>query len=175
MLPQSQCSRHANRVHRAARALMLLLPCAARHAAANLGRVPATQFGDRQDMRACLAGSHGHTPLLLPSDPLGTRPVGADSNASRRQPIEELRLHVPAQHAFGVRRNARADDDDGARPAAALALCWQDGPEWQRTVRSFRRGGTPLVRFRQSSHAVAGLGVSRHGIAGIYLTKTLSE
>jgi hypothetical protein len=40
-------------------------------------------------------------------------------------------------------------------------------------VRSYRRGGVPIVHLWESNHALVALGVSKHGVALIYRTQRL--
>jgi len=172
---QLQCSRRVNRGQRGAVALVMLLSCMLAQAAATVGRTPASVFADRADLRAGLAGGHGRSPRALAPDVLVAHPVGVLVNATRQPPVDGPRPFTFAPRAVTMQDAWRGDERTIARAAAPLALRWQDRPEWERNLRGFRRGGAPLVHLWQSAHAVVGIGVSRRGIAGIYLTQSLSR
>ena len=174
MSPQSPCSRHVNPVHRGALVLVAITTCLSAHAAVTAARPPDAAFADRQEPRPVLAGAHGRPLRMLAPDVVSVRPSVPIAAASRREPFEGQRPFALAPRAPAAQRSMHGEDDPSSRSAAALALHWQDRPEWERNLRSYRRGGAPLVHLWQSSHAVVGIGVSRRGIAGIYLTQTLS-
>ena len=175
MSPQSHCSRHENPVHRGALVLVAITTCLNAHAAVTGARPPGAAFADRQEPRSVPAGAHGWPLRTLAPDIVNVRPLDSIAAASRRQPFEGQRPFALAPRAPAAQQSTHAGDDSNTRSAAALALRWQDRPEWERNLRSYRRGGAPLVHLWQSSHAVVGIGVSRRGIAGIYLTQTLSR
>lgn len=175
MLLQSHLSRHVNRGYRGALALLMLVPCLAANSAATGGRPSTAVFPGRTDPRPGLSLPHVRPLRTLAQDMLGARPLSALASTPRRQPFDGLRSFTPILHIPPAQASAHRDDDSGTRYPAALVLRWQDRPEWERDLRSYRRGGAPLVHLWQSSHAVVGIGVSGHGIAGVYLTQTLSR
>ena len=175
MSPQSHCPLHTNRVHRGALVLLMTTTCLSAHAGGAVARPLGSLYADRQEPRSGLAGANGRDLRTLAPDVFNVRPSTPLVGASRRPPLDEQRSLAFTPRFAAAPASAHGDDDSGTRSAQGLALRWQDRPEWERNVRSYRRGGAPLVRFWQSSHAVVGIGVSRHGSAGIYLTQTLSR
>lgn len=172
---QLQCSRHVNRGQRGALALVMLLSCMLAQAAATVGRTPAAAFADRADLRSGLASAHGRPPRALVPDVLNTHPAGVFASATRHPPVDGPRPVAFAPRAATMEDAWRGEERASSRASSSLALRWQDRPEWEQNLRGFRRGGAPLVHLWQSSHAVVGIGVSRRGIAGIYLTQALSR
>lgn len=81
--------------------------------------------------------------------------------------------HVGAEASGRFRSDEQAQLDLHSTPA--LEVHWQSGPEWVRTARSYRRGAIPLVRLWDSSTATVALGVSHHGVPGIYLTQKIRD
>ena len=175
MSPQSHCPRHVNTVYRGALVVAVVTTCLSAHAAVTVARPPVPAFADRQEPRSVLAGAHGRPLRTLAPDIASVRPSASIASTAGRQPFEGQRPFALAPRALAARQGMHAEDDSNTRSAAALALRWQDRPEWERNLRSYRRGGAPLVHLWRSSHAVVGIGVSRRGIAGIYLTQTLAR
>jgi hypothetical protein len=90
------------------------------------------------------------------------------------RPLDAPRGGVVA--GLGESRHPAADESEfELRSGAKMPIHWQNAPEWVRTARTYRRGAIPIVHLWSSSSAVVAIGVSRHGVPGIYLTQKIRD
>jgi hypothetical protein len=92
------------------------------------------------------------------------------------QPLDAPRGAATA--GLGESRHPVADETESGfelRSGAKMPIHWQNAPEWVRTARTYRRGAIPIVHLWSSSSAVVAIGVSRHGVPGIYLTQKIRD
>jgi hypothetical protein len=96
---------------------------------------------------------------------------------------------VVAAHEVRIKMDPRADAQarNGAEVGRPIAqqfdIQWRNlpGPAWVEnvpdgviaTARSYRHRGLPLVDLWQSSHYMVALGLSNHGVPGVYFTQKL--
>jgi hypothetical protein len=107
-------------------------------------------------------------------DPVSVRDaLGRTLVGSIPQRLDAPRTRSTVVREFGSRNGGSPAPDLESRLAQTLAIRWQTTPEWVRTVRSYRRAGLPLVHLWESTDALVAIGVNRHGVPGIYLTRKL--
>jgi hypothetical protein len=132
---------------------------------------------------ACGAAAAGsvigtHISAAAPTRPVTKplRPVRSLDLAGRRMPwaasrAQELRFSAqPALRTYSA-GDIRLADESAASAAGPISIHWQSKPEIVRVARQLRRNGLPIVRLWQSGPNLLAIGISPHGVPGIYFTQ----
>jgi hypothetical protein len=69
----------------------------------------------------------------------------------------------------------RIANEPAASAAAPISVRWQSAPEIVRVARHLRHNGLPIVRLWQSGSNLLAIGLSPHGVPGIYFTQQLAD
>jgi hypothetical protein len=123
-------------------------PAVGNYASPNVGRVP-------HPLALALPAPHAASTGIQRS-PFG---IGQAPHSSR----EEISLELASAGATGV-----------SDSSVAFPVRWQK-PELERVVRSFRRAGLPIVHLWGSGRNVLAIGLSPHGVPGIYFTQKVPD
>jgi hypothetical protein len=151
-------------VDRAARvviALMLSAGCGA----ATAGNV----VGTNSNAAAAAPAATRRAPPLRSLDLSGPRmPLAADRGQA---------LRLSAQPALRMQSagDVRIAKDSAASAAGPISIHWQSQPEVVRVARQLRHNGLPIVRLWQSGPHLLAIGLSPHGVPGIYFTQKVPD
>lgn len=143
--------------------------------AAGLANLADSRVLDRVTQKLLPGGQRGRTSRTPNRDvPAPRLEIPGSAQAALRP------LDAPRGGAAGVGEMPRGgagepESEFELRAGAKMPIHWQSGPEWVRTARTYRRGAIPIVHLWSSSSAVVAIGVSRHGVPGIYLTQKLRD
>ena len=110
------------------------------------------------------------------------RPRAPNPNAIRFEAppslIEHSRLG-PAQprpwQAAPAQKGRDQESSDIASRSGALTVHWRTQPPLVQIARQFRRNGLPIARFGASGGGVLAVGLSSHGVPGLYFTQNLQK
>lgn len=139
-------------------------------AAATSAATPGSDTLERAVARAARATSNVRgSRFAVPESAVAPAPVAATGSASLRRSLDGP--HPLAQR--DDRPSLPPDATAEPRASAALEVHWQSGPTWERSVRDYRRNGVPIAQL--SAHARVAIGVSKHGVPGVYLTQKMTH
>ena len=168
VLRHAQGPRSLSRIELFAAAMLLLCASTTARAGAFVGAAKQPPAASRHARLA-----HGAT-LDLSGPRMAT--AAAHSPALRLDAPRPLSSTGATLGAIDVRGPANAVTVSVKSSAsAAFAIHWQTSPEFVRVARKFRRNGLPIVRLWESGQGLIAIGLSPHGVPGIYFTQKVQD
>jgi hypothetical protein len=87
---------------------------------------------------------------------------------------QQLTFEAPRQEIIG-RESAPQFASSDTESAIAFPIAWQKRIELERVVRNFRHNGLPLVHLWGEGRNLLAIGLSPHGVPGIYFTQKVPD
>ena len=98
-------------------------------------------------------------------------PPGNVAMSMHRQP---LALDAPRQSLIGRETASQLAPTD-TKGAVAFPIRWQKRTEIERVARDIKHNGLPLVHLWGTGRSLLAIGLSPHGVPGIYFTQKVPD